>query len=149
MSLTTDPTDPRLTKGIDHTPRPQAEVYLVLSEEERAKGFIRPYRDSYKHIGKRPKYPLRELTVEERERHGNNYTHYEQYPESESPLTGRYWTEVDLNSGCGAVTTMGRVLSETYARNPSFYGATYCTGCNMHKPIEEFVWTLDGAQLGT
>lgn len=28
----------------------QQEDYLVLSEEERAKGFIRPVRDTYKHL---------------------------------------------------------------------------------------------------
>lgn len=49
MSAVTDPNDPRLTRGIDETPVPQAEVYLVLSEEERAKGFVRSYRDTYKH----------------------------------------------------------------------------------------------------
>lgn len=39
MSLTTDPNDPSLNK-----PRAdgQNEKYLVLSEEERKKGFVRP-----------------------------------------------------------------------------------------------------------
>lgn len=46
---TTDPNDPRLTRGNDDAPVPQAEVYLVLSQEERDKGFVRPYRDAYKH----------------------------------------------------------------------------------------------------
>lgn len=32
MSLTTDPNDPRLTRGVDEKPVQQAEVYLVLSE---------------------------------------------------------------------------------------------------------------------
>ena len=47
--LTTDRNDPRLTHGVDSEPVPQAEAYLVLSEEERAKGFIRPLRRSYRH----------------------------------------------------------------------------------------------------
>jgi len=46
---TTDPTDPRLGRGSDETPRPQNEVYLVLSETERAKGYLRPVRGSYRH----------------------------------------------------------------------------------------------------
>lgn len=46
---TNDPNDPRLTYGSDDEPVPQAEVYLVLSKEERAKGFIRPVRTSYIH----------------------------------------------------------------------------------------------------
>jgi hypothetical protein len=49
MALTTDPFDPDLTHGIDQVPVPQAKKYLILSEEERAKGFIRPLRRSYIH----------------------------------------------------------------------------------------------------
>lgn len=49
MGLTTDPTDPRLGHGVDSEPIPQHEVYLVLSEEERGKGFVRPLRRSYIH----------------------------------------------------------------------------------------------------
>src|SRR5437667_9884979 len=50
MSLTTDPKDPRLTHYTgEEKPGPQAEVYLVLSDEEIAKGFVRPYRDKYLH----------------------------------------------------------------------------------------------------
>jgi hypothetical protein len=50
---------------------------------------------------------------------------------------------------CGTVTTMGRALSETYARDPSFYGATFCVNCNAHYPVAEFVWTADGQQVGS
>lgn len=50
---------------------------------------------------------------------------------------------------CGTVTTMGRSLSETYARDPKFYGATFCCGCNRHLPVAEFVWTADGAEVGS
>jgi hypothetical protein len=49
MSFTSDREDPRLTHGSDSEPGPQAPVYLVLSEEERAKGFIRPLRRAYVH----------------------------------------------------------------------------------------------------
>ena len=66
MSLTTDPNDPRLTRGVDSAPVSQAAVYLVLSEEERAKGFVRPVRRSYIHIGEQPDHPLRVLTDEEK-----------------------------------------------------------------------------------
>jgi hypothetical protein len=44
---------------------------------------------------------------------------------------------------------MGRSLSETYARDPSFYGATFCVHCNKHFPVAEFVWTADGQQVGS
>lgn len=98
--LTTDPADPRLTHGADQVPVDQAEVYLVLDEAERAKGFVRPLRRSYRH---RP---------------------------------------------CGQVTTMAAAIAETYARDPGFYGATYCTTCHRHLPVAQFTW-LDGAGRDT
>lgn len=102
MSITTDPNDPRLKRGpADEAPVPQNEVYLVLSEEERTKGFVRPVRRSYRH------------------------------------------------RTCGAVTTMGLALAETYAREPKFYGATYCVACRMHRPVDEFVWDADGTEVGS
>lgn len=50
---------------------------------------------------------------------------------------------------CGSVTMMGRALSETYARNPSFYSATFCCGCNAHFPVGEFRWTADNEVVGS
>lgn len=47
--ITDDPNDPRLTRGADTAPVPQADAYLVLSEQERAAGFVRPVRRSYVH----------------------------------------------------------------------------------------------------
>jgi hypothetical protein len=126
-----------------------AEVYLVLSEEERAKGFVRPYRDSYVHRGVRPEHPTHDLTPEQQEMYASlGYVAYEPYPEGGS-IVGRFWTAAQLDSGCGTVTTMGQALSETYARDPSFYGATYCVGCRMHKPVAEFRWTADGQVVGS
>lgn len=103
MGVTSDRADPRLTRGVDETPRPQAGTYLVLSDEERAKGFVRPVRTAYRHLT------------------------------------------------CGTITTMGLELAETYARNPGFYGATYCVACMKHRPVGaegEFEWvaTLDDDQ---
>lgn len=99
--LTTDPNDPRLGHGADETPVSQQEVYLILPEEERAKGFVRPYRDRY------------------------------------------------IHTTCGSQTIMGQSLSETYARNPKFYGSTYCVSCRMHRPVSEFTWILDGEIVGS
>lgn len=100
MGLTTDPNDPRLTHGNDDKPVEQAEVYLVLSEEERAKGFVRPLRRSYVH------------------------------------------------DKCAVVTTMGLALCETYARDPKFYGGTYCAYCRMHRPLSEFRWVEADGTIG-
>jgi len=157
MSLTTDLNDPRLGFGIDATPRGQNEVYLVMSEAERAIGFVRPVRHSYVHVGiPGPKHPLRDLTEAERERFAAyDYAKFEAYPESESAVVGRYWRQLDLDrvgKGCGARTTMATALAETYARNPRFYGATYCTGCRMHRPVGEngeFVWDGSDVRVGT
>jgi hypothetical protein len=151
MPVTTDPNDPRLKRGgEDKNPVPQQGVYLVLSEEERQKGFVRPVRHSYRHVGKLPKYPLRDLTDEEKERHPG-YAKFEPYPESELPKTGRFWTQAQLDEGkgCGVVTTMGQSIAETYARDPYFYGFTYCAYCQKHLLVEEFVWVDDDTQVGS
>lgn len=149
MSLTTDPNDSRIKRGgPDETPVPQNEVYLVLSKEELAKGFVRPVRQKYKHVGQRPKFALRDLTPEEKAQFPH-FSKWEQYPESERPLIGRYWADADLKPGCGTVTTMGLWLAETYARNPKFYGATYCCGCSKHLAVAEFVWEPDGSIVGS
>jgi hypothetical protein len=50
---------------------------------------------------------------------------------------------------CGAVTTMGHTLAETYARKPTFYTHTFCGLCGTHPPVAEFVWDEDGQPLGS
>lgn len=101
ISTTTDGQPPREGYEGAGAPAPinpasgQHEAYWVLSEAERAKGFVRPVRDAYRH------------------------------------------------SKCGRVTTMGRALAETYARDPSYYGSTFCTHCRGHFPVGadgEFMW---------
>ena len=102
MGLTNDPEEAR-ESGIDPDTGMQ-EKYVVLSDEERAKGFVRPVRTSYVHIT------------------------------------------------CGTVTTMATAIAETYARDPSFYGGTYCAGCRAHFPVGadgEFLWDGTGEKVGT
>lgn len=50
MALTSDPNDPRLSHGPDKDEVSQAEAYLVLSDKDRAQGFVRPVRDAYWHV---------------------------------------------------------------------------------------------------
>ena len=88
------------TRKIDPSTGMQND-YIVLCEEERKKGFVRPYRDRYKHLT------------------------------------------------CGTVTTIGKALSETWARDNMFYGGTFCCGCRTHFPVAEFVWTADGQVVGS
>ena len=86
----------------------QQKGYLVLSDAERAKGFVRPVRRTYVH------------------------------------------------TKCGVATTMGQSIAETYARDPSFYGGTFCVGCGTHFPLfadgdvdkPNFKWD-DGTGVGT
>jgi len=121
----------------------QQKGYVVLTAEERAKGFVRPVRHKYVHIGVRSKYPLRDLTPEEQAdplRGGQGWVKYEEYPESESPLVGKGWTKQELRSGCGTVTAMADALAETYARDPKFYGMTFCCKCKMHFDVGQFIW---------
>lgn len=104
MPTTSDPRDPRLTHGVDEGPRPQADAYLVLSDEERARGFVRPVRRTY------------------------------------------------LHEVCGRTTTMAMDIAETYARDPKFYGATYCCHCMQHLPVGangKFVWLGTTERVGT
>ncbi len=109
MGVTSDRNDPRLTHGVDSgEPREQAAMYLVLSDDERASGFVRPVRLSYIHLV------------------------------------------------CGSVTRMGLAIAETYARQPSFYGATYCMLCQQHCRVGadgEFLWIendgTEGSKVGT
>lgn len=80
-------------------PTGQHKAYIILCDEEREKGFVKPYRESYRH------------------------------------------------RTCGTVTRMGRTIAETYARDPFFYSATFCVGCNLHKPLAEFTWEPDGEPM--
>lgn len=57
-----------------------------------------------------------------------------------------------VHEKCGTLTTMGQALAETYARNPSFYGGTFCCGCRAHFPVGadgEFVWDGTAEKVGT
>lgn len=53
------------------------------------------------------------------------------------------------NKICGAVTVMTLSIAETYARDPTFYGATFCCACRGHFPVSEFLWVGTDAVLGS
>lgn len=154
MTVVTDRNDPRLGHGADEQPVKQSDAYLVLPEHERKAGFIRPYRDSYKHVGPPgPRHTLRDLTPEEAERYKHcGYVKFEPYGPDREPCTGRYWKQPELDKvgvGCGEITRMDRAIAETYAREPGFYGNTYCIGCSKHLPVNEFVWVPGGGAVGS
>lgn len=131
-------------------PDGQHGAYWVLTPEELAKGFVRPVRNSYSHVGAPPPKQLRDLTDEENEHHrGRGYVKFEQYGPERAPSVGRFWTAEQLDKvgkGCGTITTMGRQIAETYAAQPDYYGSTFCVKCGTHLPVGEFgefVW-VDG-----
>lgn len=139
----------------------QQRGYVILCDEERAKGFVRPVRRTYRHVGRRPQFKTRPLTPEENARYNYSgdgspeflemFEAWEPYPESMAPRAGRLWTVKELRSGCGSPTTMGVALAETYARDPTFYSGTFCCACRAHFPVGpdgEFVWD-DGTKVGT
>lgn len=55
-----------------------------------------------------------------------------------------------VHDKCGVATTMSRKIAETYARDPKFYGSTFCVGsnCKEHFPVGEFKWD-DGSVVGS
>lgn len=140
------PTSERLSDG-------QYADHWVLTAEERSKGFVRPLRKAYKHVGLQLRGgTVRDLTEEEKEQYAKyQYVKFEEYQEGEA-ATGRYWTQErwdQIDKGCGVVTIMGLSIAETYARDPYFYGSTFCTGCRDYLPLEEFVWEDGGERVGS
>lgn len=129
--------------------------HWVLCQAERAKGFVRPVRLSYRHVG-RPaaEWPLRDLSEYEKRRY-LEFVKFEVYPESMSPRTGRYWTQAEMDAvdkGCGTVTSMPQSIAETYAREPGYYSSTFCCGCGKYLPVGdrgEFVWDGTRERVGT
>ncbi len=126
--------------------------YWILSDAERAKGFVRPVRDAYTHVGLLAPATLRDLTPEEHKDYDKyGYVKFEPYALDKRPLTGRYWTQAMLDSvrACGATTMMNTKSAETFARDPTFYGSGFCATCCKHYPNEEFVWQDTNIRVGT
>lgn len=151
------PVNPEDASVPDPARRPDGQHvdHWVLDEAERAKGFVRPVRLSYVHVGPPgPKYPLRDLTDEEKQRwSGEPYVKYEPYPEGSHGL-GRLWTQAQLDkvdNGCGTKTSMPLAIAETYARQPGYYGSTFCCGCRDYLKVGrdgEFVWDGTTERVG-
>jgi hypothetical protein len=156
-STTTDGQPPERGYEAAGAPQPidpatgQHRAYWVLSADERAKGFVRPVRNSYRHVGIRPRHLLRTLTPEEQQQYAPfRYVRFESYPDADQTgVNGRYWTQAQLDGGCGTCTTMSRAIAETYARDPSYYGSTFCVHCRRHFAVEEFVWEGTDERLGS
>ncbi len=157
--LTTDKNDPLLSEIKENG---QQAAYVVLSEEERAKGFVRPVRDCYIHRGTSLEGLINPRLLEDEGRakrvHGDGYYGEADYTPDHYPLVGRVLTKqayLDLvagkkyTGGCGGLTTMHRALAETYARDPNFYGGTFCVHCGKHLNVGEFVWDGTNETVGS
>jgi hypothetical protein len=159
---TTDGRSPEEARASQTNETGQHASYIVLCDEERQKGFVRPYRDRYQHVGPLVcgavpighEYPRCVLPPGHAGGHNGGGSVWmggvsDPVRRSQSINDRPGMRFVERVGGCGAVTTMGRALSETYARDPAFYGATFCCTCNAHYPVAEFVWTADGQQVGS
>lgn len=126
----------------------QHRAYWVLSEAERAQGFVRPVRHSYLHRGRKvcgkPRDGDVDLACVMEPAHPGECSQWTRVrPEHRERLRAH-----GLLGGCGAVTSMSNAIAETYARDPKFYGATFCSKCREHIPLREFAW-LDEDQSET
>lgn len=128
----------------------QQKGYVVLSPEERAKGFVRPVRRSYVHVGRKVCGKLRGGTALEpgaigvlctmEPGHDGDCRTFQEVTRREVDR----FSETGRLGGCGAVTKMSQDIAETYSRDPSFYSGTFCCSCRTHRPLAEFVW--DGTE---
>ena len=50
---------------------------------------------------------------------------------------------------CGTNTSMHIAIAETYARDPNFYGSTFCAHCGTHFPVAQFRWKHTDVPVGT
>lgn len=63
------------------------------------------------------------------------------------PVRNKY-----IHEKCGVVTVMGEKLAQTYARDPNFYGATFCVSCKNHFQVGingEFLWDGTKEKVGS
>lgn len=131
-------------------PDGQHEHHPGLEGKALEKPLVRPFRTSYKHVGPTgPTRELRDLTAEERALYGSEFAKFEVYPGNEP---GLFWTQAELDKvgkGCDVVTRMPAHCAETYARDPRFYGTTFCSGCGAYFAVDEFVWLDDGSRVGS
>ena len=57
-----------------------------------------------------------------------------------------------VHDKCGGLTQMSQSIAETYARDPYFYGGTFCAICGKHFPVGEngeFKWAGTNQRVGT
>ena len=69
-------------------------------------------------------------------------------PEERKKGYARPYRNKYVHDKCGVATTIAAPIAETYARDPNFYGGTYCVGCCNHFPLSEFKWD-DGEVVGS
>ena len=60
------------------------------------------------------------------------------------PVRNKY-----IHDKCGTETKMGSAIAETYARDPKFYGSTFCVACKTHFPVGEFKWSDSDEVVGS
>ena len=135
----------------------QQQDYIVLTEAERAKGFIRPVRDSYIHAGDPLRGQLERLEKPYLSNNGKTYIAVDRFEVSPGTKAGKFLTEQEVKQiektgrygGCGGLTKMARSIAETYARDPKFYSGTFCVHCGTHFMLSQFVWDGTNENVGS
>lgn len=130
----------------------QQQGYVVLTPEERARGWVRPYRDAYKHVGPHvcgypglPDPEGKKLPLVCTLPPGHAGPHRCDHQVEDVGQLERAGNKHHIG-GCQAITPMTRSIAETYARDPGFYSGTFCTTCGKHRPLSEFRWyEMDGS----
>ena len=54
-----------------------------------------------------------------------------------------------VHDKCGVLTSMPQAIAETYAREPTYYGSTFCCGCGGYFPVGEFAWDGSDEKVGS
>jgi len=57
-----------------------------------------------------------------------------------------------VHEKCGGSTNMPQAIAETYARNPFYYGSTFCCTCGDYFPVGingEFKWEGSEEKVGS
>lgn len=158
-----------LTPGFEQAAAPgpinpvtgQHTSYWILNEDERKKGFVRPVRRTYVHVGRRIcGKPASDSVVAQmvvKCKDGEIYVCASE-PAHEGEcfallvkMTAKHaerFLTKGLLGGCDTVTTMSLDIAQTYARDPNFYSAGMCVRCKEHFPHEELRWE-DGSVVGS
>jgi len=54
-----------------------------------------------------------------------------------------------IHEKCSSITTIPAPIAATYARNPQYYGSTFCCACGDYFLVAEFLWFGTNVRVGS